>query len=474
MTTRPERSRAPASRGLTPADLQNVRFTRASMMRPGYVDTEVDRVLSRVAEELGRLYAEKAALRDQVRSLQAQVDGDRDPRGAERPGGAHPLQRAADRRQLRRRGGGVQPPGHARRPRRVRGGDPRGPGDRRRDHPGGPGGGGEDRPGTTPAGGRRRRPHRGGAEEQMAYLRRSARACRVQLRSYLEALITDVEAEWGRADPAALPAEVVRPPAQRSGHRARPRPSSPTPPRRTRGRRRRDRARAADRRRRAGVPGSSGPADPGSTARRAAGIRAARSGRRDRLCQEPAWQRCSVPETTAAVGRARQHSVGDLLHRTARRYPDKLAVVAGDRRITYAEFDAAVNRVAAALAARGLAKGDRLALLSHNSLAVRGDWRSPPPGWASCSCRSTSCSGADEIAFILRHSGATGMVVEDALAPTAEKALAAAGVDGGVRGWIRAVRRGAAAGWEDVDDWWTDGPDARARRARSATTTRCG
>src|SRR3954465_11723178 len=66
---------APVERGLTPADLHNVRFTRASMMRPGYVETEVDRVLARVAEELGRLYAEKAALRDQVRSLQAQVDG---------------------------------------------------------------------------------------------------------------------------------------------------------------------------------------------------------------------------------------------------------------------------------------------------------------------------------------------------------------------------------------------------------------
>src|SRR5688500_13663486 len=62
-------------RGLTPSDLQNVRFTRASMLHPGYVDSEVDRVLNRVAEELGRLYAEKAALRDQVRSLQAQVDG---------------------------------------------------------------------------------------------------------------------------------------------------------------------------------------------------------------------------------------------------------------------------------------------------------------------------------------------------------------------------------------------------------------
>jgi DivIVA domain-containing protein len=66
---------APTERGLTPADLHHVQFTRASMMRPGYVESEVDRVLARVAEELGRLYAEKAALRDQVRSLQAQVEG---------------------------------------------------------------------------------------------------------------------------------------------------------------------------------------------------------------------------------------------------------------------------------------------------------------------------------------------------------------------------------------------------------------
>ena len=37
--------------------------------------------------------------------------------------------------------------------------------------------------------------------------------------------------------------------------------------------------------------------------------------------------------TGAAIARSRQHSVGDPLHRTARRYPDKLAVVAGDRRV---------------------------------------------------------------------------------------------------------------------------------------------
>ena len=62
-------------RRLTPADLHSLRFTRGSMLHPGYVDAEVDRVLNRLAEELGRLIAEKAELRDQVRALQAQVEG---------------------------------------------------------------------------------------------------------------------------------------------------------------------------------------------------------------------------------------------------------------------------------------------------------------------------------------------------------------------------------------------------------------
>src|SRR4029453_17246818 len=62
-------------RGLNPADLHNVRFTRASMLRPGYVDAEVDRAMSRVAEELARHIAEKAERRDEVRALRAHVEG---------------------------------------------------------------------------------------------------------------------------------------------------------------------------------------------------------------------------------------------------------------------------------------------------------------------------------------------------------------------------------------------------------------
>jgi fatty-acyl-CoA synthase len=166
-----------------------------------------------------------------------------------------------------------------------------------------------------------------------------------------------------------------------------------------------------------------------------------------------------TPSTTADVARARQHAVGDLLHRTARRYPDKPAIVAGDVRMSFAEFDAAVNRAAHALADRGLAKGDRLALLSHNS------WQFGVLAFATAKLGVVLVPvnfmlGPDEIAYILGHSGARGIVAEDALAPTAEKALAAAGLEDGVRGWIALSGTAPAEGWEDVDAWCRDGDDS--------------
>src|ERR671913_2436480 len=164
-----------------------------------------------------------------------------------------------------------------------------------------------------------------------------------------------------------------------------------------------------------------------------------------------------TPSTTADIAGARQHAVGDLLHRTARRYPHKPAVVAGDVRMSFAEFDASVNRAAHALADRGLVKGDRLALLSHNS------WQFGVLAFATAKLGVVLVPvnfmlGPDEIAYILRHSGASGMVAEDALAGTAEKALATAGVEGGIRGWIPLSGAAPAAGWEDVDGWLQQGP----------------
>ena len=200
-------------RGLTPADLHNVRFTRASMLRPGYVDTEVDRVLSRVAEELGRMYAEKAALRDQVRSLQAQVDGVVIPEAPSEQAVRilSSAQLTADNyvaeaeefsrqvtaeartqyeevlREARETAGAILQSAQEAAARRA------------------PIASGEDERDLE------------ALQEQVAYLKAFGQATRTQLRAYLEALLSDVEKEWGRADPAALPSGASLPPAQRQG-----------------------------------------------------------------------------------------------------------------------------------------------------------------------------------------------------------------------------------------------------------------
>ncbi|MFF0815721.1 long-chain fatty acid--CoA ligase [Rhodococcus sp. NPDC003318] len=55
-----------------------------------------------------------------------------------------------------------------------------------------------------------------------------------------------------------------------------------------------------------------------------------------------------------------------LLEDSARRYPDRDALVFGDVRVTYAELDARSNRVANLLVARGVRPGDRVAMSLPN------------------------------------------------------------------------------------------------------------
>ncbi len=56
-----------------------------------------------------------------------------------------------------------------------------------------------------------------------------------------------------------------------------------------------------------------------------------------------------------------------LLEDSARKHPDRDAVVLGDTRLTYAQVDAAANQVAHLLVARGVAPGDKVALTCPNT-----------------------------------------------------------------------------------------------------------
>lgn len=59
--------------------------------------------------------------------------------------------------------------------------------------------------------------------------------------------------------------------------------------------------------------------------------------------------------------------VTDFLDRAARLYPDKAAIVEGDRSYSYREFEERVDRLSNALLDLGLSRGDRVCMLSPNS-----------------------------------------------------------------------------------------------------------
>ena len=74
----------------------------------------------------------------------------------------------------------------------------------------------------------------------------------------------------------------------------------------------------------------------------------------------------------AEVRRAHRTELSPLrfLERSVLVYPGKVAVVHEDRRYTYREFGERVNRLASALRAAGLKKGDRVAFICPNIPAL--------------------------------------------------------------------------------------------------------
>src|SRR5690625_7417785 len=71
---------------------------------------------------------------------------------------------------------------------------------------------------------------------------------------------------------------------------------------------------------------------------------------------------------TTMITRARRNTLGDLLTRTAVKYPEKCAFTYKSRKVTYKELDDLVNQTAHGLIQDGITKGNRLAILSKNSL----------------------------------------------------------------------------------------------------------
>ncbi len=74
-------------------------------------------------------------------------------------------------------------------------------------------------------------------------------------------------------------------------------------------------------------------------------------------------------DMASTIQTAREHSIGDLLRRSASRDPHKTALICGEVVWSFAEMDAICNRLGRGLLGLGVSKGDRVAVLSRNSHA---------------------------------------------------------------------------------------------------------
>lgn len=117
---------------------------------------------------------------------------------------------------------------------------------------------------------------------------------------------------------------------------------------------------------------------------------------------------------TSLIERARRNTVGDALRRTARRERNCTALQFDDRSWSFADIDAAADRLAMHFARLGLRPGDRVAAYARNSdtyfLAwlgcIRGGFVHVPVNYALT---------GEELAYILRQSGARLALVAESL-----------------------------------------------------------
>lgn len=99
------------------------------------------------------------------------------------------------------------------------------------------------------------------------------------------------------------------------------------------------------------------------------------------------------------IARASRSTVWSLFAAIAARRPSRPAIVDGDRTFTYGELLASTRRISEALLARGVTRGDRLALISENraevlelllaaarigAIVAIQNWRLAPPELARC------------------------------------------------------------------------------------------
>jgi acyl-CoA synthetase (AMP-forming)/AMP-acid ligase II len=107
----------------------------------------------------------------------------------------------------------------------------------------------------------------------------------------------------------------------------------------------------------------------------------------------------------------------DVLLDSARRLPDKVALVCKNQRLRYAEIDARSNALAHALCARGVQRGDRVVIFADNTVETVVAF------WAVLKASAVASvvnplTKADKLAYLLNDCRASALVTDGHLTPT--------------------------------------------------------
>jgi long-chain acyl-CoA synthetase len=117
--------------------------------------------------------------------------------------------------------------------------------------------------------------------------------------------------------------------------------------------------------------------------------------------------------------------VEQFLTDSARRFPDKTALVAGRSRLSFAELDAASDRIAGFLRDRGLRRGERVVVFTDNCWeAVAGIFAVLKAGGVFCPLNPST--KADKLAYVLGNCRAQALITQERLQPVAAAAIAQA------------------------------------------------
>jgi fatty-acyl-CoA synthase len=138
--------------------------------------------------------------------------------------------------------------------------------------------------------------------------------------------------------------------------------------------------------------------------------------------------------------------ITDFLDRAVRLYPNKIAIVDGDRRFTYREFDERVNRLANALLDLGLSRGDRVCMLSPNShFYLESFYATAQVGLILVPLNYRLVAADHE--YIISHAGVSAVLVDGEYTGVVEEIRASLS---SVQHWIVAQDDGETpAGWTD-------------------------